>query len=638
MARTDNLINFLTDVANAIREKTGETDIIYARDFDTKISSISGSSEPEITTRLPARYQEVEYIESIDYNNYIDTGVVFPNVKKVRYEFKVKMPDNIRNQAYWGCFMNGGYNGGTLYENRYYVAGDNTLNLALEVNGTYEGYAYTDTNTKSGAFYANNGEINETLTYTTGGGLPDSDRAPFCIFCQGTPSGSGTYYNNGSKLRVYYFRIYLDDVIVRDFVPCYKKEYNTIGLYDLVNEIFYANQGTGVLEKGEDVNVEIEPAKTLNMFVQETEPETKKGVWVKTSANIKPTVSTISQNDITKTAGGWAPVGAYANLPHSNGYALATGYKSIMYFGGGYGSQAYNLYSYDITTNTYTKLPDIPYSFGWGGLCAYEDELYMFGGMGGPTTAYKYNIAEQTYTRLADIPVGFVSAVAVVCDNEIFLITGRPSETSSTRYNTIYKYNPTDNTYTLCSATIHNGDCKSAVCFDNYIYIFGSDQDYKACYRYEPATDTAVRMSDIPFDCTDTYTCATQDAIYLVGSSRSSRALWKYEPALDRYERLPDAPLEIWGPGSGALINDRYLFAIGDISQHVRVLVYEIPQTEYQSTLFDGVMIDCSTMSRTTELVDNLDFYFTRIMHYISGQKQNDVEIYYGNGTNWIKL
>ena len=82
MARTDNLTNFLTDVANAIREKTGETGTIYAKDFDAKISSISGSSEPEITTRLPARYQEVEYIESIDYDNYIDTWGNFPWCQK----------------------------------------------------------------------------------------------------------------------------------------------------------------------------------------------------------------------------------------------------------------------------------------------------------------------------------------------------------------------------------------------------------------------------------------------------------------------------------------------------------------------------------------------------------------------------
>lgn len=52
MARTDNLTNFLTDVANAIREKTGETDIIYTRDFDTKIMQITaGSSIPNLQNK-----------------------------------------------------------------------------------------------------------------------------------------------------------------------------------------------------------------------------------------------------------------------------------------------------------------------------------------------------------------------------------------------------------------------------------------------------------------------------------------------------------------------------------------------------------------------------------------------------------
>lgn len=40
MARTDNLSNFLTDVADAIRTKTGETDSILASDFDTEIANI----------------------------------------------------------------------------------------------------------------------------------------------------------------------------------------------------------------------------------------------------------------------------------------------------------------------------------------------------------------------------------------------------------------------------------------------------------------------------------------------------------------------------------------------------------------------------------------------------------------------
>lgn len=45
MARTDNLKNYLTDVANAIREKTNTTDKIKASEFDNKIRGISGASE-----------------------------------------------------------------------------------------------------------------------------------------------------------------------------------------------------------------------------------------------------------------------------------------------------------------------------------------------------------------------------------------------------------------------------------------------------------------------------------------------------------------------------------------------------------------------------------------------------------------
>lgn len=44
MARLDNLNNFLTDVADAIRNKTGETDMIPAEQFDNKINNLSISN------------------------------------------------------------------------------------------------------------------------------------------------------------------------------------------------------------------------------------------------------------------------------------------------------------------------------------------------------------------------------------------------------------------------------------------------------------------------------------------------------------------------------------------------------------------------------------------------------------------
>ena len=40
MARTDNLTNFLTDVAAAIRTKKGDNTLIPAVDFDTEIANL----------------------------------------------------------------------------------------------------------------------------------------------------------------------------------------------------------------------------------------------------------------------------------------------------------------------------------------------------------------------------------------------------------------------------------------------------------------------------------------------------------------------------------------------------------------------------------------------------------------------
>lgn len=53
MARTDTLGHFLTDVADAIRTKTGSSETITASDFDTEIENIpSGGSTPTGTITI----------------------------------------------------------------------------------------------------------------------------------------------------------------------------------------------------------------------------------------------------------------------------------------------------------------------------------------------------------------------------------------------------------------------------------------------------------------------------------------------------------------------------------------------------------------------------------------------------------
>lgn len=54
-------------------------------------------------------------------------------------------------------------------------------------------------------------------------------------------------------MKYYYFKIYDDWTLVRDFVPCYRKEDGEIWLRDKVNKVFYTNAGTGTFTKWADV-------------------------------------------------------------------------------------------------------------------------------------------------------------------------------------------------------------------------------------------------------------------------------------------------------------------------------------------------------------------------------------------------
>lgn len=69
MARTDNFTNFATDVANSIREKTGETGLIPASEFDTKIKNIQTGVDPS-----GLQDKVVEIKENGTYNITADEG------------------------------------------------------------------------------------------------------------------------------------------------------------------------------------------------------------------------------------------------------------------------------------------------------------------------------------------------------------------------------------------------------------------------------------------------------------------------------------------------------------------------------------------------------------------------------------
>lgn len=204
--------------------------------------------------KLPAEYQEVEYIQSTG-TQYIDTGFC-PDYKT---SFKIKMYINSDNNSHdfffgvvfdnvpsapAGAFRLFHHKQNQLYGTQPY-RDDVITSINLPLNGEYM--------FNNGSFYYNN----VILSYKSGSRVSNwSINYPMYIFCENNVPEGGAKFGTTTNIdrRFYGGQIFQDGVLVRNFIPCYRKSDNEIGLFDLVNGVFYTNQGTGTFSKGGDLH------------------------------------------------------------------------------------------------------------------------------------------------------------------------------------------------------------------------------------------------------------------------------------------------------------------------------------------------------------------------------------------------
>lgn len=180
-----------------------------------------------VQSKLPDGYTQVDYIESSG-TQYIDTN--YTPTQNDNFELKNVSTPNISGTL---------FSAGTgdyqliLHNNRYFKyfasgaavdIGNNVIfnnsNIKIE-----EGSLYVDNVLKGVSTYG--GKVNTTLQ----------------LFRR----ANGGNYKTCSIGEVI---ITNKNTLVRDFIPCYRNSDNEVGLYDLVNNVFYTNQGTGVFTYG----------------------------------------------------------------------------------------------------------------------------------------------------------------------------------------------------------------------------------------------------------------------------------------------------------------------------------------------------------------------------------------------------
>lgn len=189
---------------------------------------------------LPYEYQEVEYIESTG-TQYIDTGLV--PYFGLNTEINVIPID--------AGYLFGSTNGQNI---DYY-------GFLFSVSGACQTFLGTGSYLRGGSWSANTeydvkiigkkGYVDnvQIADYETVGNIYTFNTTqPIFLF--------GLNYNNtynGSKMRIKSCKFYDDNGVVRNYIPCYRKNDNEIGLYDLINNVFYTNKGTGKFNKGADI-------------------------------------------------------------------------------------------------------------------------------------------------------------------------------------------------------------------------------------------------------------------------------------------------------------------------------------------------------------------------------------------------
>ena len=202
---------------------------------------------------LPLEYQEVEYIENTSTTQYIDTGWKRDFNKDIEIEAVIK-PSTI-NKRY--CIISD-YSSQNQYNMSFEVTGDNFgrvfINAANNLVGTrpYNSNEFNifkfsyDHTTPSGTLEVNSGS--DSKTYQTEVRRIAVDNARIFV----DKDSRFNVFNHSFKLKK--MRIKEDNVLVRNFIPCYRKSDNEAGLYDTVNDVFYTNQGTGSFTVGANIS------------------------------------------------------------------------------------------------------------------------------------------------------------------------------------------------------------------------------------------------------------------------------------------------------------------------------------------------------------------------------------------------
>ena len=366
-----------------------------------------------------------------------------------------------------------------------------------------------------------------------------------------------------------------------------------------------------------------------NVFVQTTEPSKKNGIWLQTDKEFDKIVI----DEFLNANGTWTSSG-FAESPRSFLQGASAIVSHFIYLF----SNTYN-YRYDILTNTFERMEDVPIHVSFVNAVSIGTDIYIFGTnyFGEQKKAYKYDTLNDSWTQLADIPINYYWGRTAAIGTNIYLMGSHSGDNNN------YKYDTLTNTYesmTNLPVTFIQG---SSQVVGNYIYFFGGNYTKRVMYRYNTLTDTYTQLANSPVDFINIASAVVGNYIFILGGGNSSTSdntrFYVYDISNNTYTKLTDIPTGFTTGLAESYTNK--VFAISD-----RIQAYTLSaQTTYPDKSIVISQGQLKTSSYKIELVD-MDYFVNQpkyavndVSYYTTADGlDNTIPTYYGDGTQWIKF
>lgn len=199
----------------------------------------------EVKKKLPSQYQEVDYIITAN-DCYFNLGTM----SYADIGFECDYLCTHRNNSY-GPHVISTTNSYVIFNprstslTRFDIKGGSVHDMAvlplgkkIHVTGNLDG---------SGTCTASYDDVNLTSTCN----LSTVTSGDVYLFAYAMDTSDTKFALLGN---CYGIKFYDAGVLRQDWVPCYRKADNVIGLYDVINNVFKTTDGTGTLGKGGDIN------------------------------------------------------------------------------------------------------------------------------------------------------------------------------------------------------------------------------------------------------------------------------------------------------------------------------------------------------------------------------------------------